>query len=121
MSDVSLLTGVYANVEAYAALIDRVIERLRSEGSDPNNEEQRRLGNLLIQAHDQGRSTQSLEALVLDTLLRSDTGEQSMDLDGIGRRLLADDADRVVQKQLEMLANELEKQRAEVAARLRGR
>jgi hypothetical protein len=121
MSDVSLLTGVYADVEAYATLIDTVIERLRDEGSNPENDEQRRLAHLLIQAHDQGRSSQSLEALILDTLLRSDTGEQGMDLGQIGRRLLTDEIDSTIQKQLEVLANELEKQRAEVAARLRGR
>ena len=35
MSDLSLLTGVYASVASYAALIDKVIERLRAEvGSD---------------------------------------------------------------------------------------
>ena len=32
MSNLSLLTGVYADVEAYAVLIDRVIERLGREG-----------------------------------------------------------------------------------------
>ena len=31
MSDLSLLNGVYAHVEAYAVLIDKVIERLGRE------------------------------------------------------------------------------------------
>jgi hypothetical protein len=121
MSDLSLLTGVYANVEAYATLIDKVIERLRATGSDPANPEQSKLGQLLIDASDQGRSSRSLEALVLDSLLRSDSGECAIDLKQLGQRLLTSNVDRGFLKQLEVLAKELEKERAEVAGRLRGR
>jgi hypothetical protein len=121
MSDLSLLTGVYANVEAYATLIDKVIERLRTNGSDPSNPEQSKLAQLLIDANDQGRSSQSLEALILDSLLRSDSGQRSVDLKQIGERLLSNDVDLSIQRHLESLARELEKERAEVASRLRGR
>lgn len=121
MSDLSLLTGVYANVEAYAALVDRVIEGLREAVPNGFSDDQERLGKLLIDASSQGRAARSLEALVLDSLLRSETGEQRVDLKALGQRLLSGNLDRTSQRQLEVLAAELEKERAEVANRLRGR
>ena len=121
MSDSSLLTGVYANVEAYGALVDKVIERLRKCGSDPASPEQNRLARLLIDASDQGRSSRSLEALILDSLLRSNTGEPRVNLKRLGERLLTNDVDKTYQKQLEILAKGLEEERAQVAGRLRGR
>jgi hypothetical protein len=121
MSDSSLLTGVYANVEAYGTLIDRVIDRLRISGSDPTSPEQNRLARLLIDASDHGRSSKSLEALILDSLLRSSTGQSIVNLRKLGERLLTKDVDRAYQKQLETLAKGLEEERAQVAGRLRGR
>jgi hypothetical protein len=121
MSDTSLLTGVYANVEAYATLIDNVIERLRTTGSNPANPEQSKLGQILIDASDQGHSSQSLEALVFDSLLRSETGECRIDLRQLGQRLLSQNTDKNLLKQLELLAKALERERADVASRLRGR
>jgi len=121
MSDLSLLTGIYANVEAYAKLIDKVLEQVQKRGSDPANAEQRKLGRLLIDASDQGHSSESLEALLLDSLLRSDSGECPVDLKKLGERLLSQNLDRGILKQLEVLAKELEKERAKVAGRLRGR
>lgn len=121
MSELSLLTGVYANVEAYASLIDTVLGRLRSGGSSPSDPDQTRLGRLLVDASDQGRSSQSLEALLLDSLLRSPSGERLTDLKSLGQRLLAGNVETSHQRQLEMLAKGLEKERAEVAGRLRGR
>ena len=88
MSDLSLLTGVYANVEVYGALIDKVIEQLRNKGSDPADPDQKKLAQLLVDASDQGLGSQSLEALVLDSLLRSSTGEPMANLKRLGERLL---------------------------------
>lgn len=121
MSDLSLLTGVYANVEAYGILIDRVIERLLQTGSDPANPDQKKLAQLLIDASDQGLGSESLEALKFDSLLRTSTGEPLVDLKRLGECLLKDEVDTVYQKQLEILAKGLEEERAEVANRLRGR
>jgi hypothetical protein len=121
MSDLSLLTGVYANVEAYATLVDKVIESLRHPASSNLGQDRARLGNLLIDASNQGRASRSLEALVLDSLLRSESGEQHVDLKALGQRLLSGEVDKTSQRQLETLAKELEKERAEVAGRLRGR
>ncbi len=121
MSDLSLLSGVYANVEEYATLVDRVIELLRTAGSDPRNQDQSKLAQLLIDAGDQGLTSQSYEALMLDSLLRSSTGEPVLNLKLLGERLQSREVDAIYQKQLEMLASELEAERAEVASRLRGR
>ena len=77
----SLLRGVYADVEAYGTLIDKVIERLGRGGTDLPDPDQKKLGRLLIDASDQGLESQSLEALTLDSLLRSNTGEPFTDLD----------------------------------------
>lgn len=52
MSDLSLLNGVYAHVETYAVLIDKVIERLGRERTGPPDSDQKRLGQLLIDASD---------------------------------------------------------------------
>lgn len=120
MSDMSLLTGVYADVEAYAVLIDKVIEQLGREGTGPPNPDQKRLGQLLIDASDQGLESQSLEALTLDSLLRSNTGEPFAGLKGLGERLLSGQVDVSYHKQLEMLAQRLEQERAEIAHRIRG-
>ena len=43
MSDLSLLTGVYVNVEAYGTLIDRVIQQLGQGRADPTDPDQKRL------------------------------------------------------------------------------
>lgn len=121
MSDLSLLSGVYANVEVFAELIDSVIERMGKEGATTPNGDQQRLGQLLIDAADQGRSSGSYQALILDSLLRDVMGEPLLNLERLGRRLLAGEADPSDRKQLEVLAKGLEQERSEVAGRLRGR
>ena len=121
MSDLSLLTGVYADIEAYAVLIDRVIERLgRGENGSPDPD-QKKLGQLLIDASDQGLESQSLEALTLDSFLRSNTGEPLAGLKELGECLLSGQVDVSYHKQLEVLAQRLEQERAEIARRIRGR
>lgn len=120
MSDLSLLRGVYADVEAYGILIDKVIERLGRGGTGLPDLDQKKLGRLLIDASDQGLESQSLEALNLDSLLRSNTGEPFADLDlkQLGERLLSGQVDVSYHKQLETLAQRLERERAEIARRL---
>ena len=120
MSDLSLLRGVYADVEAYGTLIDKVIERLGRGGTDLPDPDQKKLGRLLIDASDQGLESQSLEALNLDSLLRSNTGEPFVDLDlkQLGECLLSGRVGISYHKQLETLARRLERERAEIARRL---
>lgn len=122
MSDLSLLRGVYADVETYGTLIDKVIERLRETrtGGAPNPD-QRKLGQLLIDASDQGLTSQSVEALTFDSLLRSNTGEPFVGMKQLGEYLLSGQVDISYQKQLETLAQRLERERAEIARRLRRR
>ena len=121
MSDLSLLRGVYADVEAYGTLIDKVIERLGEAGTGPPNPDQKKLGHLLIDASDQGLTSQSLEALTLDSLLRSNTGEPLVGMKRLGEHLLSGQVDVSYRKQLETLAQRLERERAEIARRLRRR
>ena len=121
MSDLSLLTGVYADVEAYGVLIDRVIERLRRYGADPTDPDQKKLAQLFIDASDQGLESQSLEALTLDSLLRTSTGEPLANLKQLGEQLQNGNVDQVYLRQLEKLAQDLEQERADIARRLRGR
>ena len=123
MSDLSLLRGVYADVEAYGILIDKVIERLGRGGTGLPDPDQKKLGRLLIDASDRGLESQSLEALTLDSLLRSNTGEPfaGLDLKQLGERLLSGQVDVSYHKQLETLAQRLERERAEIARRLRRR
>ena len=123
MSDLSLLRGVYADVEAYGTLIDKVIERLGRGETDLPDPDQKKLGRLLIDASDQGLESQSLEALTLDSLLRSNTGEPftALDLKQLGEHLLSGQVDVSYHKQLETLAQRLEQERAEIARQLRGR
>ena len=123
MSDLSLLRGVYADVEVYGTLIDKVIERLGQGGTGPPDPDQKKLGRLLIDASDQGLESQSLEALTLDSLLRSNTGEPfaGLDLKQLGEHLLSGQVDASYHNQLEMLAQRLERERAEIARQLRRR
>lgn len=121
MSDLSLLTGVYANVQTYGALIDRVLERLGRGEADPTDPDQKKLAQLLVDASDQGLGSESLEALTLDSLLRSSTGQPLGNLRQLGERLQKGDVDHGYLRQLEELAQGLERERAEVARRLRGR
>lgn len=58
---------------------------------------------------------------MLDSLLRTRTGESLLDLEKLGRRLLDGALDQNDQKQLEILAESLEQERSEVANRLRAR
>ena len=121
MSELSLLTGVYADVEAYAVLIDRVIERLGQVGTGPPDPDQKKLGQLLIDASDRGLASQSLEALTLDSLLRSNTGEPLPGLKELGEYLLSGQVDVRYHKQLEALAQRLEQERVGIARQLWGR
>ena len=121
MSELSLLTGVYADVEAYAVLIDRVIERLGQGGIGPPNPDQKKLGQLLIDASDRGLASQSLEALTLDSLLRSNTGEPLLGLKELGECLVSGQVDISYHKQLETLAQRLERERVGIARQLWGR
>lgn len=121
MSDLSLLNGIYANVDFFASLVDSVIDRIRKDGGAKPDLEQARLGKLLVDASDHGQSSHSYEALVLDSLLRSSTGEPFVNFERLGRRLLSGEVDTSDQKLLEKLATELENERSEVANRLRGR
>ena len=123
MSDLSLLRGVYADVEAYGTLIDKVIERLGRGETDLPDSDQKKLGRLLIDASDQGLESQSLEALTLDSLLRSNTGEPftGLDLKQLGEDLLSGQVDVSYHKQLETLAQRLERERAEIVRQLRER
>ena len=121
MSDLSLLRGVYADVEAYGTLIDKVIEQLGQGGTGPPNPDQKKLGQLLIDANDQGIPSQSVEALTLDSLLRSNTGEPYSGMKQLGEHLLNGEVGVSHHKQLETLAQRLERERAEIARRLRRR
>lgn len=75
MSQQGLLSKVYADVETYGALIDRVIDRLARGRVDPTEPDQKRLARLFIDADDQGLASQSLDALKLDSLLRTSTAD----------------------------------------------
>ncbi len=123
MSDLSLLRGVYADVETYGGLIDRVIARLGRVQSGSPDRDQKRLGQLLINTNDQGLKSKSLEALTLDSILRSNTGEpfNGIDLKRLGEYLLSGEVDASFNRQLETLAQRLERERAEIARRLRRR
>ncbi|SKA41323.1 hypothetical protein SAMN02745126_06486 [Enhydrobacter aerosaccus] len=121
MSDLSLLTSIYANVEHFASLIDTVIEHARTSATPTPGDAQKRLGQLLVDAGDQGQASQSYEALMLDSLLRDPSGETPLDLPQLGSRLLGGAISSSDQKQLEILAQGLERERSAVAGRLRGR
>ena len=123
MSDLSLLRGVYADVEAYAALIDKVIEKWERGRVEPPDPDRKKLGQLLIEASDQGLESESLEALTLDSLLRSNTGQpyDELDLKQLGNHLLGNQVDHEYHKQLETLAQRLDLERAEIARRIRRR
>lgn len=121
MSQLGLLTGIYADVETYGALIDRVIDRLARGQVDPTEPDQKRLARLFIDAGDQGLAAQSLEALTLDSLLRTSTAEPMADLKFLGERLQSGDVDQAFLRQLEELARKLEQKRVEVARQIRGR
>ena len=118
MSDLSLLTGVYADVEEYGALIDRVIERLGRGEANPTDPDQKKLAQLFIDASDQGLESQCLEALTLDSLLRASTGESLANLKQLGERLRNGEVDQAYIHQLEELAQRLEQERVKVARRL---
>jgi hypothetical protein len=121
MSDISLLTGIYANVEQFASLIDTVIEHARTNVPAAPGSAQMRLGQLLVDTDDQGQASESYDALMLDSLLRDATGETPLNLPQLGKRLLAGTIGPSDHKQLETLAQGLERERLEVAGRLRGR
>jgi hypothetical protein len=121
MSDLSLLTGIYASVEQFASLIDTVIEHARTNVAAPPGDAQRRLGQLLVDTGDQGQTSGSYEALMFDSLLRDASGQTPLDLPGLGLRLLVGTIGSSDQEQLEAIAQGLERERSEVAGRLRGR
>ena len=119
MSSLSLLRSVYADVEAYGTLIDKVIAQIAETGTGQPNPDQKKLGRLLIDASDQGITSQSVEALTFESLLRSSTGEPFAGMKQLGEHLFSGQIDVSYQKQLEMLAQRLERERARIARRLR--
>ena len=119
MSNLSLLRSVYADVETYGTLIDKVIGQLGEAGTGQLNPDQKKLGRLLIDASNQGITSQSVEALTFDSLLRSSTGEPFAGMKQLGEHLLSSQVDVSCQKQLESLAQQLERERAAIARRLR--
>ena len=121
MSDLSVLRGLYASVEAYGTLIDRVIQQIGRGRVDPVEPDQRQLAQLLINADNQGLESQSLDALMLDSLLRTHTGEPLADLKRLGERLQSGDVDKAYLRQLEVLAQGLEQARVEVDRHMQGR
>ena len=121
MGQLGLLTGICADVEAYGVLIDRVIDRLARGQADPTEPDQRKLARLFIDASDQGLASRSLEALTLDSLLRTSTAAPMADLKLLGERLQSGDVDQAFLRQLEELAGKLEQKRVDVARQLWGR
>ena len=121
MSNLSLLSGVYANVEGFASLVDDVIQSARINAQGMTHGSQTRLGKLLIETGDQQSIPQSYEALVLESLLRNSNGRPLADLAPLGRRLLSGPISPSDQALLEILAKKLERERSEVISRLRGR
>ena len=118
MSSLSLLRSVYADIVAYATLVDKVIGHLGKNATGFPNPDRKKLGKLLIDASDQGLNSQSLEALTLDSLLRSNTGEPYAGMKQLGEHLLGGQVDANYQKQLETLAQRLERERAKIARQL---
>jgi hypothetical protein len=121
MSDLSVLWDLYASIEAYGTLIDRVIQQIGRGRVDPTEPDQRKLAQLLINTDNQGLESQSLDALMLDSLLRTNTGEPSVDLKRLGEQLQSGDVDHAYLRELEVLAQGLEQERVEVVRCLRGR
>ena len=119
MSDLSLLTGIYANVEQFAALVDTVIRETRR--NTVLGEAQRRLGQLLVDTGDHGQSSRSYEALILDSFLRDPGGDAPVDLPQLGSKLLTGQLSETDRQRLELIAQSLERQRTDVAGRLWGR
>ena len=121
MSELSLLRGVYAEVVVYGTLIDNVIKRLGQGGTSQPDPDQKKLGQFLIDASDQGLEAQSVEALTLDSLLRLNTGQPLDGLKQLGEHLLSGQVDASIQQQLEGLAQRLEQERVAIARRIRRR
>ena len=121
MSNLSLLRSVHADVQVYGTLIDKVIAQMGEAGTGQLNPDQKKLGRLLIDASNQGITSQSVEALTFDSLLRSSTGEPFAGMKQLGEHLLGGRVDVSYQKQLETLAQRLELERVEIARQLRGR
>lgn len=116
MSELSLLRSVYDDIVTYGEMVDPIIQHLGNEVQDPNR---KKLGRLLVDASDQGLESQSVEALKLDSLLRSRTGESYAGLKRLGEQLLSSKFDTDTVDQLEALAQRLELERAEIGRRLR--
>lgn len=119
MSNLSLLRSVYSDVQVYGTLVDDVIKRLGETETGQPNPDRKKLGRLLIDASNQGMTSQSAEALTFDSLLRSSTGEPFAGMKQLGEHLLSIQVDVSCQKQLESLAQRLEQERAKIARQLR--
>jgi hypothetical protein len=87
-----------------SAFLDSVIDNIRKDGGTNPDPEQARLGKLLVDANDHGQASGSYEALILDSLLRTSTGEPLVNFERLGKRLLSGEVDSSDQKMLEKLA-----------------
>ena len=105
MSNLSVLRGVYADLRTYGVMIDRLLKRLERNKACPDA---RKLGRLLIDTGNHGFESRSvldpLRCLILDGLLRSETGEQVTGLGQLGECLLNGPTDAETRKLVEAVA-----------------
>ena len=118
MNDPGLYTALYAQLRAYAELIDDVIVDLETAGTTGAAARRRALGSLL-RALDTAPASDA-SAVLLWNLLRENQAQRRSDWREIANAIERGDASGVVIGRLEELARVLEVERAEMHARMYG-
>lgn len=118
MSTAGLYSNLYTRLRDYAELLDQVLIRLKLGDSSSSDENQRKLGQLLMGLAKSPSTELSTQFLVI--LLQRENKKNLTRWEKIGQALLSDVVTQDMILQLERLANTLENERAGTFARMRG-
>ena len=118
MSDTGLYSGVYSQIRVFAKLFDAVLLDLKSGQGRVNSQEIEELGKLLQSAAEPRASNAKTQ--LLGTLLREASGRREQ-LADLGKALVEGRIGEAHVQRLENLAQRLERERAGMLGKMRGR
>jgi Trp operon repressor len=119
VSHFGIYPGLYSRIRRYAELLDNVLVELKSGETCGQTPNRKQLGQLLVHLEDRNRGDVSAQFLQLVLNRREPSALQQWAK--VGRTLLSDEIPQTVIKELEGLADTLERERIDAAIHLRHR
>ncbi len=119
MSDLGLFTILYDEIREQAELLDQILLKLKTGGSNVEDADRQKLAQILEDMA-QGQTT-DLSTQMLELSLRASAMNTPTKWKRVAEQLRARTVEKEAVEMLESVANSLEVQRAGTVARMRGR